>query len=277
MSTLDRRIIERIRPRQPDWLGTFYRYRVALFTLLRREIVRFTRIWVQTLLPPVITMSLYFLIFGNLIGQRVGEMHGVPYVVYIAPGLIMMAIITNSYANVVSSFFGAKFQRSIEEILVAPVPNSILLAGFIGGGMARGLAVGVLVTIMATFFAGLSMHSLGVTVAIVILTAALFSLGGFINGIYAKSFDDTSIIPTFVLTPLTYLGGVFYSVDMLPEIPRAISYLNPILYMVNAFRYGLIGQSDIHPALALAVTALLVVVMTWFCLWLLERGVGIRS
>jgi len=277
MSTIDSRFAAGKLPPRPGLLRLFYRYRVALLTLLRKEISRFTRIWVQTLLPPVITMSLYFLIFGNLIGQRVGEMHGVPYVVYIAPGLIMMAIITNAYANVVSSFFGAKFQRHIEEILVAPVPNAVLLAGFIGGGMVRGLAVGVLVTIVAAFFAGLSMHSVGVTIAIVILTSALFSLGGFINGIYAKNFDDTSIIPTFVLTPLTYLGGVFYSVDMLPEIPRAISYLNPILYMVNAFRYGLIGQSDIPPMVALSVTAGLVVVLTWLCLWLLERGIGIRS
>lgn len=277
MNTIDPRFASSNTPARPGLLRTFYRYRVALLTLLRKEITRFTRIWVQTLLPPVITMSLYFLIFGNLIGQRVGEMHGVPYVVYIAPGLIMMAIITNAYANVVSSFFGAKFQRHIEEILVAPVPNSVLLAGFIGGGMVRGLAVGLLVTIVASFFAGLSMHSVSVTIAIVVLTAALFSLGGFINGIYAKNFDDTSIIPTFVLTPLTYLGGVFYSVDMLPAIPRAISYLNPILYMVNAFRYGLIGQSDIHPVLALSVTATLVVAMTWLCLWLLGRGIGIRT
>jgi ABC-2 type transport system permease protein len=189
----------------------------------------------------------------------------------------MMAIITNAYANVVSSFFGAKFQRHIEEILVAPVPNAVMLAGFIAGGMARGLAVGVLVTIVASLFAGLSLHSPGVTIAIVLLTAALFSLGGFINGIYARSFDDTSIVPTFVLTPLTYLGGVFYSVDMLPETARTLSHLNPILYMVNAFRYGLIGQSDIHPALALSVTATLVVALTVLCLWLLERGVGIRS
>jgi len=263
--------------RSSNPLAAFITYRVAFLTLLRKEINRFTRIWVQTLLPPVITMSLYFLIFGNLIGRRVGELHGVPYIQYIAPGLIMMAIITNAYANVVSSFFGAKFQKHIEEILVAPVPNTVMLAGFIAGGMARGLAVGVLVTIVAWFFAGLSVHSLFVTVAIVLLTAALFSLGGFVNGIYAKSFDDTSIIPTFVLTPLTYLGGVFYSVDMLPAIPRAISYCNPILYMVNAFRYGLIGQSDIHPAIALTVTAVLVVALTALCLRLLEKGTGIRS
>lgn len=254
-----------------------FKYRIAFETILYKEIHRFTRIWVQTLLPPVITMSLYFLIFGNLIGSRVGEIDGRAYVEYIAPGLIMMAVITNAYANVVSSFFGAKFQRHIEEIVVAPVPNTVILAGFIAGGMARGLAVGVLVTIVALFFTQLSIHSWLVSISILLLTSALFSLGGLINGIFAKSFDDTSIIPTFILTPLTYLGGVFYSVDMLSDWARTASHLNPILYMVNAFRYGLLGQSDISPAFSLSVTAALVIILTALALWLLERGTGVRN
>jgi ABC-2 type transport system permease protein len=254
-----------------------FKHQIAFETILRKEITRFTRIWVQTLLPPVITMSLYFLIFGNLIGSRVGQIGGVRYVEYIAPGLIMMSVITNAYANVVSSFFGAKFQRSIEELIVAPVPNTVVLAGYISGGIARGLAVGLLVTAVALFFADLRIHSWLVTSLILVLTAALFSLGGFINGVYARSFDDTSIIPTFILTPLTYLGGVFYSVDMLPEVPRALSYLNPILYMVNAFRYGLLGTSDISPLVCLAVTMALVIALSVYALWLLERGTGIRT
>lgn len=250
---------------------------IAFRTLLRKEIQRFTRIWVQTLIPPAITMALYFVIFGNLIGRRVGEMGGYSYVQYIAPGIIMMAVITNAYANVVSSFFGAKFQSHIEELLVSPVPNWLILAGYIAGGMARGLLVGIIVTAVALFFTHLSVHSVLVTLSIVILTATLFSLGGFINAIFAQKFDDISIVPTFVLTPLTYLGGVFYSIDLLPDFWRTVSLANPILYMVNGFRYGILGASDVPIAVSYGVIVAFIIVLTAVCLTLLNRGTGLRS
>src|SRR5690606_31041431 len=211
---------------------------IAFETILVKEIRRFGRIWIQTLVPPAITIGLYFLIFGNLIGGRIGEMNGFAYMDFIVPGLIMMAVIQNSYSNVVSSFFSQKFQRSIEELLVSPVPNYIILSGFIAGGMARGLAVGVIVAGMSFLFTDFVIHNLLVTVVVVLMTSMVFALAGFLNALYANSFDDISIIPTFVLTPLIYLGGVFYSVDMLPEAGRIVSAFNPIFYMVNTFRYG---------------------------------------
>lgn len=252
-------------------------YTVAFTTLLIKECNRFLRIWLQTILPPAISMGLYFVIFGHLIGPRIGEMGGFSYMQYIAPGIIMMAVITNAYSNVVSSFFGAKFQRHIEEILVAPVPNVLILAGYVAGGVCRGVCVGALVTVVASFFTDLHVHSLAVTFGVVVLTSALFSLGGFINAIFARKFDDISIVPTFVLTPLTYLGGVFYSIDLLPEFWRHMSLLNPILYMVNAFRYGILGVSDIPLGHAFMVILAFVVALTAWSLYLLERGVGLRS
>ncbi len=230
---------------------------IAFTTILRKEIKRFTRIWIQTLLPPVITMALYFVIFGKLIGSRIGDMGGFSYIQFVAPGLIMMAVLTNAYANVVSSFFSAKFQRSIEEVLVSPTPNYVILLGYTMGGVARGLCVGVLVTIMSLIFTHLHIHSWLITLTIVLLTSMLFSLAGFINAVYANTFDDVSIVPTFILTPLTYFGGVFYSIGLLPEIWQHISRLNPILHMVNAFRYGILGVSDInitHAILGLIVS-----------------------
>lgn len=215
---------------------------VALSTLVRKEIRRFTRIWVQTLLPPVITMSLYFVIFGKLIGSRVGTMDGISYMQFVVPGLIMMAVLTNSYSNVVSSFFSAKFQRSIEELLVSPTPNAIILLGFCAGGMARGLCVGALVTAVALFFTDIEVYSWPITISIIVLTSMLFSLAGLLNAVFANTFDDISIVPTFVLTPLTYLGGVFYSVSLLPDVWRYVSQLNPILHLVEAFRYGMLGS-----------------------------------
>ncbi|MFC6635276.1 ABC transporter permease [Microbulbifer taiwanensis] len=215
-------------------------------TILRREVRRFTRIWPQTLVPPVITMSLYFVIFGSLIGSRIGEMGGFSYMEFVVPGLIMMAVITNSYANVASSFYSAKFQRNVEELLVSPTPNWVIMAGYVLGGVSRGLIVGFVVTLIALFFTALSVEHLAITIAIVFLTAVLFSLAGFINAIYANSFDDISIIPTFILTPLTYLGGVFYSIGLLSPFWQGLSKLNPVLYMVNAFRYGVLGVSDIN-------------------------------
>ena len=235
------------------------------------------RIWLQTVLPPAITMALYFIIFGTLIGPRIGSMGGFTYMQYIAPGIIMMAIITNSYSNVVSSFFGAKFQRHIEEILVAPVPTSIIVAGYVAGGVTRGILVGLLVTAVALFFTELQIHSPIITVTVVILTAALFSLGGLINAIFAKKFDDISIVPTFVLTPLTYLGGVFYSIQLLPEFWRTLSLANPVLYMVNAFRYGILGVSDIAVSHAIVVIVSFVVILFTICITLLNKGTGIRT
>lgn len=250
---------------------------IALNTILLKEIRRFTRIWVQTLLPPAITMTLYFVIFGNLVGARIGEMGGFDYMQYIVPGLIMMAIITNAYGNVVSSFYSAKFQRSIEELLVSPVPNHIILVGYVLGGVARGVAVGIIVTLLSLFFTDLHLHHLLIVIYTVVMTAALFSLGGFINAVYAKSFDDISIVPTFVLTPLTYFGGVFYSIDMLSPFWQGVSLLNPIVYMVNAFRYGVLGVSDVNVWLSLLMITLVTAALYAFAFRLLKNGTGIRE
>ena len=250
---------------------------VAFLTILRREIRRFMRIWAQTLLPPAITMTLYFIIFGNLIGSRIGEMDGFDYMEFIVPGLIMMSVITNSYSNVVSSFYSTKFQRHIEELLVSPVPNWVILSGYVLGGVTRGLGVGLVVTMLSLFFTDLQVQNLLVTVTVVFLTAVLFSLGGFINAIFANSFDDISIIPTFVLTPLTYLGGVFYSIQLLPDFWQGVSQLNPILYMVNTFRYGILGVSDINVLFAFSMILLFIVGLFSYALYLLNTGKGIRS
>jgi ABC-2 type transport system permease protein len=250
---------------------------VALQTIVIKEIRRFMRIWLQTLLPPAITMSLYFVIFGNLVGSRIGIMGGFTYMQYIVPGLIMMSVITNSYANVVSSFYSAKFQRSVEEMLVSPVPNSLILTGYTLGGVVRGIAVGLIVTVISLFFTHLGIHHLLVIAYTVVMTAVLFSLGGFINAVYAKSFDDISIIPTFVLTPLTYLGGVFYSIDLLPKFWQGVSLLNPIVYMVNAFRYGVLGVSDVDVMFSLGMLTAMSLVLFLYALRLLNNGTGLRE
>lgn len=250
---------------------------VAFTTIVVKEIRRFTRIWVQTLLPPAIMMALYFVIFGNLIGSRIGEMGGFDYMEFIVPGLIMMSVITNSYANVVSSFFGMKFQGSIEEILVSPVPNWVVLTGYVMGGVGRGLAVGFIVTLLSLGFTHLHIVHVWVTVSIILLTAILFSLGGFINAIYATKFDDISIVPTFILTPLTYLGGVFYSISLLPDFWQTVSKFNPILYMVNTFRYGILGVSDINIVFAFSMIIGFIVMLFSFSLYLLNKGQGIRT
>lgn len=250
---------------------------VAFCTLVRKEIRRFTRIWVQTLLPPAITMALYFVIFGKLIGSRIGEMAGFDYIQFVVPGLIMMAVLTNSYSNVTSSFFSAKFQRSIEEILVSPTPNYIILLGYCIGGVARGLAVGVMVTLLALFFTELPIHSWIITISIVTLTAMLFALAGFINAVYANTFDDISIVPTFVLTPLTYLGGVFFSIDLLAPFWQGVAQLNPILYMVNTFRYGMLGISDVNITGAIIGLVICVVALFVVALHLLKTGKRLRA
>lgn len=250
---------------------------IAFLTILRKEIKRFTRIWIQTLLPPAITMILYFVIFGKLIGGRIGDMGGFSYIEFVAPGLIMMAVITNAYANVSSSFFSAKFQRSIEELLVSPTPNYVILLGYVMGGVARGMAVGLIVTAMSLFFTDLHIHHWFTTLFIVFMTSVLFSIAGFINAIYASTFDDVSIIPTFVLTPLTYFGGVFYSINLLPEFWQQVSILNPILHMVNAFRYGMLGITDLHIGMALAGLTIFVVVLFAIAIHLLKTGKRLRA
>ncbi len=254
-----------------------YRHWIAFHTLLTREIRRFVRIWPQTLLPPAITMTLYFIIFGNLIGSRIGSMGGFSYMEYIAPGIIMMSVINSAYSNVASSFFSAKFQNHIEELIVAPVPNYLILGGYVVGGMARGLCVGLIVTIVSLFFTLIEIQHLWVTISMIILSSMMFALGGFINAIYATSFDEISIIPTFIMTPLTYLGGVFYSISLLPEFWQNISLLNPILYMVNAFRFGMLGVSDIPVAIAFGIILICIVGLTSFALYLLNKGTGIRN
>lgn len=249
---------------------------IALMTIVRKEIKRFMRIWTQTLVPPVITITLYFVIFGNLIGKRIGTMSGVSYMEFVVPGLIMMAVITSSYTNVVSSFFGAKFQRYVEEILVSPMPNYIILMGFVLGGVARGLGVGFIVTVVALFFTDMEIYSYPVTVGIVVITSVFFSMAGFVNAVYANTFDDISIVPTFLLTPLIYLGGVFYSIDLLPDFWADVSKINPILYIVNAFRYGVLGITDINVGWAFTMVGIFTIAAFLYSLHLLNSGKRLR-
>ena len=255
----------------------FNQLSVAFLTLLRKEIRRFMRIWPQTLLPPAITMSLYFVIFGNLVGSRIGDMGGFSYMQFIVPGLIMMAVITNSYANVSSSFFSAKFQKSIEELIMSPVPLHLILWGYVLGGVCRGLLVAIIVTAMSLFFTDLYITNWFVTIYTVLITSLLFALGGFINAVYAKSFDDISIIPTFVLTPLTYLGGVFYAISALSPFWQNLSLINPVVYMVNAFRFGILGHSDVYVGVSLTVITLCCGALYATAYHLLSRGSGMRE
>lgn len=249
----------------------------AFKTIVIKEYLRFIRIWIQTVLPPAITTALYFVIFGNLIGSQISDIKGYSYMEYIVPGLILMAVITNSYANVVSSFYSAKFQKSIEELLVSPIPNVLILGGYVAGGVARGMVVGISVSIVAVLFTDFNVHSYAITIAVFILTATLFSLAGFINAVHANSFDDISIVPTFVLTPLTYLGGIFYSIDMLPEFWQHVSLINPMLYMINSFRYGLLGISDTNLLTALGIIILFILALFSYSMYLLNKGVGIKQ
>ncbi len=251
--------------------------RIALKTIVKKEVYRFLRIWPQTLLPPAITTALYFLIFGKLIGNRIGTINGATYMDYIVPGIILMSVISHSYANVVSSFYSTKFQRNIEELLVAPVPNWVILSGYVSGGVCRGLLVGVVVALISMLFADFKVLDPGITLVVAVLTAILFSLAGFINAMLAESFDDISIIPNFVLTPLSYLGGVFYSVNMLSDFWQKAILGNPIMYMINAFRYGMIGVSDIDVQFALLMIVGFVTLLVVVCLVLLHKGVGIKN
>jgi len=250
---------------------------VGFRTIVIREFSRIIRIWGQTLVPPAITATLYFIIFGSLIGRRIGDMGGVTYMQYIAPGLIMMSVITNSYGNVVSSFFGAKFGRHLEELLVAPLPNWLIVLGYITGGVVRGLLVGLLVTAIALFFTQLHVEHIAAVLAAVLLTSVIFSLLGFVNAVFAKNFDQISFVPTFILTPMTYLGGVFYSITMLPDWAQHVSKANPILYMVNAFRYGFLGLSDVNLAASFALMTVAAAALFGLCVWLMEKGTGTRE
>ena len=254
-----------------------YRFWIAYLTITRKEIMRFTRIWVQTIIPPVVMVALYFIIFGNLIGQRIGEMDGMLYVDFIMPGLVMMSIITNSYTNVVSSFYGAKYSGHIEEMQIAPVPDIVILLGFVTGGVVRGISVGIAVTLVSLLFTEFSIHNPLIVLLVALLTSCLFALAGLINAIFANSFDDITVIPTFVLTPLTYLGGIFYSIKLLPEFWQQVSLGNPILYMVNSFRYGFRGTSDIDLLTAIIVILFFIALLFSVSLILLARGTGIRQ
>ncbi len=261
--------------REPLNLGAINR--IALQTIVRKEIRRFTRIWVQTIVPPSINAVLYMLIFGSLIGSRISDMGGFRYIDFIVPGIIMMSVIINSYANVVSSFFSSKMQNYIEELLVSPVSNLTILVGYVVGGMARGLLVGSLVGAVSLLFSDINpVHPL-ITIAVAVLTSMMFSLGGLINAVFAKSFDDISIVPNFILTPLTYLGGVFYSIGLLPSFWQTASMFNPVLYMVNGFRYGILGTSDIPIWTSFLVILLFIGILGSLAMWLLNKGVGIKS
>ena len=250
---------------------------IALRAILDKEVTRILRIWQQTLLPSAITMTLYFLIFGAFIGSKIEGMGGVSYIQFIIPGLIMMAVITNAYSNVSSSFFGIKFQRSVEELLVSPTPSYIIILGYVLGGMFRGLLVGAIVLLISLFFTKISLHSLAIVLVFIFLTSLVFSLAGFLNGMYAKKFDDVAIVPTFVLTPLTYLGGVFYSISLLPAFWKTISLLNPIIYMVNGFRYGFLGISDINIWIGFIILVVLAVALFWFSMHAMKKGIGLKS
>jgi ABC-2 type transport system permease protein len=264
--------------RAPDSRKALNQARLTgLKTIIIREYGRIIRIWAQTIVPSAVTSTLYFVIFGSLIGSRVGLMEGVPYMQFIAPGLIMMAVITNSYGNVVSSFFGAKFGKHVEEMLVAPLPNWIIVLGYVGGGLVRGLLVGAAVTIVSLIFTRLAVHHSFAIIAAVVLTSVIFSLGGFINALFAKNFDQVNWIPTFILTPLTYFGGVFYSITLLPEWAQKVSHANPILHMVNAFRYGFLGTSDVNVAVAFAIMLLSAVVLFAVAVVFMNRGTGMRE
>ena len=250
---------------------------IAYKTIVRKEVNRFLRIWAQTLLPPAITQTLYFVIFGKFIGSQIENIQGVSYMAFIVPGLVMMAVINNSFSNVVSSFFSSKFQRNIEELMVSPTSNWVIVAGFVTGGLMRGICVGVIVFGVSIFFTNPTISHPVYIALFATLTAVVFSLGGLLNGIFAKSFDDVSIFPTFILTPLTYLGGVFYSIHDLPDLGQILSQFNPILYMVNGFRYGFYGFSDVHVGFSLLMLIVFIVSLTTLSLYMLRKGVGLKA
>ena len=250
---------------------------IALQTIVRKEVVRVFRIWMQTLVPPIITQSLYFVIFGGFVGSQVRAINGVSYMAFIVPGLVMMAVITSSFSNTVSSFFSVKFMRSIDELLVSPMSNWVIVLGYSLGGVVRGLFVGLIVFLVSMFFTHPIITHPFLIATFVLLTSTVFSLGGFLNALFAKKFDDVSIFPTFVLTPLTYLGGVFYPISALPHLWQIVSKANPIVYMIDGFRYGFYGFSSISVWISLGMLAGFTVGIFTLCVWLMNRGTGIRS
>jgi ABC-2 type transport system permease protein len=250
---------------------------IAYKTIVVKEILRFTRIWVQTIFPPVITTSLYLLIFGGLMGERIGDMQGVDYLHFIIPGIILMTVIQNSYANTVSSFFLAKFNNSIEELLISPVSYWVILLGYISGGIVRGFVVGLGVFVAVSFFVELQIYNIWIVLMTFLLTAILFSLAGFINAVFAKSFDDISIVPTFILMPMTYLGGMFYSVEILPEFWQTLSKFNPIYYMVDSFRMGFLGSSTTDLLVSMLVLTTMIMALAIVAFYLLKKGVNIKT
>jgi ABC-2 type transport system permease protein len=257
-----------------------YQLWTSFYTMLRKDIVRIFRIWPQILLPSVVTSSLYFAIFGTILGNRIGTMQGVSYISFVVPGLVMLAIVTSAYANSSFTFFQMKFfSRSIDEILVSPMPPWLMVGGFIMGGVVRAIAVGTLVLLVSIFFTHLhlAIENLFIIFFFAILTALVFSLAGLVNGVYAKSIDGINIVPTFVLTPLVYLGGVFYSVHSLPAAAQYVTMVNPIFYLINGFRYGFLGVSDIPLSVATGVLSLLILVLIGINWYLIRTGLGLKQ
>jgi ABC-2 type transport system permease protein len=250
---------------------------IAYKTIVTKEILRFARIWVQTIIPPVITTSLYLLIFGGLMGGRIGQMQGIDYLHFIVPGIILMTVIMQSYANTVSSFFMTKYNNSFEELLVSTTPNWVILMGFVSGGIARGFFVGLAVTFTISFFVEIQTYNLLIIAVTFLLTSVMFSLAGFINAVFARTFDDISIVPNFVLLPLTYLGGMFYSIDILPSFWRSVSAFNPIYYMMDAFRLGFLGIGSVELWKAFLVPVIMIVILALIANALLGRGVSIKT
>ncbi|MCA9401141.1 MAG: ABC transporter permease [Candidatus Omnitrophica bacterium] len=255
----------------------FFQTWIAYQTIVRKEITRFSRIWTQTLLPPVMTQTLYFLIFGKFIGSQIRDINGISYMAFIVPGLVMMSVINASFTNVVSSFYSSKFQRSVEELMVSPTPNWVIIAGYVTGGVLRGLIVGSLVFTVSMIFTHPTIYHFGIIVLFIFLTSVVFALGGMVNAIFAKSFDDISIFPMFVITPLTYLGGVFYSIKSLPPFWQNISQLNPILYLINGFRYGFYGFSDVSVVISFVMLVLCAGVLLKLNAYLMKKGIGLKS
>jgi len=250
---------------------------VAYKTIVRKEVLRFSRIWKQTLIPPVITNILYFIIFGNLIGERIGEIESFSYTDFIFPGLLLMSVITHSYTNTVSSLYISKYHRYIEELLVSPIQNYTILAGFITGGVIRGLSVGVVVILAAQFFVTFTVHNIFLMLVVIFLSSTLFSMCGFLNGLFANDWDDINVIPTFIMTPLTYLGGIFFSISMLPGIWQEIALINPILYLINALRFSMLGITDVSIMIAFSIILLFNIVLASLCLYFLNIGKGLRT
>lgn len=250
---------------------------IAFQTIVRKEVTRFLRIWSQTLLPPVITQTLYFVIFGAFIGSQIADINGISYMAFIVPGLVMMGVINSAYMNVVSSFYSSKFMKNHEEFMVSPASNSAIIFGYVIGGALRGLMVGLLIFGVSIFFTRPDISNFGLILLFIILTSIVFALGGLINGIFARSFDDISIFPTFILTPLTYFGGVFYSIKDLPEVWQVISKFNPILYMVDGFRYGFYGISDIPVVYSLGMLVVFTFILLGICVYLLNKGTGLKN